>query len=301
MIACFELTLISNVLNCNFPILAQERRELLEYIMRRGAQSLGTDIPSEREINRLAARGEDEFRLFEEMDEERRKQEGYKSRLMEEHEVPEWVFSFSKNENQSQDVEPGEILTKRKRKDITYADSLTEAQWFKALQGDDADEALPPKRAKKDPESQYLTSPEPVLNQEYQEEKYSSLVEGSVSYDEDESSNFEEQSVSKRKAMGEQSNVELVVEPSTDVEQIRGTKKLQVLKLKNPKKQVTTAEESPAVVMPSHYNSQNSFDEHPMNWKGLRRKRSNHGAHAQTDDNGQSSWTGGSKGYSEDY
>ena len=36
--------------------------------MRRGTQRLGTDVPSEREINRLLARTEDEFQLFEQVD-----------------------------------------------------------------------------------------------------------------------------------------------------------------------------------------------------------------------------------------
>jgi SWI/SNF-related matrix-associated actin-dependent regulator of chromatin subfamily A protein 2/4 len=268
--------------------------------MRRGAQSLGTDIPSEREINRLTARGEDEFRLFEEMDEERRKKEGYKSRLMEEHEVPEWVFSFNKNENQLQDVEAGEVLTKRKRKDITYTDSLTEAQWFKALEGDDTDDALQPKRLKKDSESQLHPVSDPDRNREYPEGKYSSPAERRLSYVDDEYSNFPEQSVGKRKATEE---FHAAGEPSTHVEQTGGTKKLQVLKLKNPRKHAPAAEESPAATaaVPSSNNLQNSFDEYPMNWKGLRRKRSSHGAHPQTDENGQSSLTEGSKDCSEDY
>lgn len=60
--------------------------------MRRGADALGTDVPSEREINRLAARNDEEYKMFEEMDEVRRKEEGYITRLIEEHEVPDWVF-----------------------------------------------------------------------------------------------------------------------------------------------------------------------------------------------------------------
>ncbi|CAI9108669.1 OLC1v1008335C1 [Oldenlandia corymbosa var. corymbosa] len=62
-------------------------------MMRNGTNSLTTDVPSEREINRLAARSDEEFRLFEMMDEERRRKEGYRIRLMEEHEVPKWVYN----------------------------------------------------------------------------------------------------------------------------------------------------------------------------------------------------------------
>jgi hypothetical protein len=52
----------------------QERRELLEEIMRRGTERLGTDVPTEREINRLLARTEDEFQLFEQVDADFRRQ-----------------------------------------------------------------------------------------------------------------------------------------------------------------------------------------------------------------------------------
>ncbi|PKI07755.1 hypothetical protein CRG98_049583, partial [Punica granatum] len=69
----------------------RDRREMLEEIMRKGTRSLGTDVPSEREINRLAARSDQEFWLFEKMDEERRQNENYIARLMEDHEVLEWA------------------------------------------------------------------------------------------------------------------------------------------------------------------------------------------------------------------
>ncbi|KAF9610110.1 hypothetical protein IFM89_019975 [Coptis chinensis] len=69
-----------------------ERQQMLQEIMRRGTKPLGTDVSSEREINRLAARSEEEYWLFEKMDEERRRRENYQSRLIEEHEVPDWVY-----------------------------------------------------------------------------------------------------------------------------------------------------------------------------------------------------------------
>lgn len=54
-------------------ITAQDRREMLEEPMRKGTSSLENEVPNEREINRLAARSEDEFWMFERMDEERRR------------------------------------------------------------------------------------------------------------------------------------------------------------------------------------------------------------------------------------
>ncbi|XP_030536078.1 probable ATP-dependent DNA helicase CHR12 [Rhodamnia argentea] len=116
---------------------ARDRREMLEEIMRKGSRSLGTDVPSEREINRLAARSDEEFWLFEKMDEERRQRENYRSRLMEEHEVPEWAYSTpdvkaSKSKGFDHDV--SNLTGKRRRKEVLYADTLSDLQWMKAVE-----------------------------------------------------------------------------------------------------------------------------------------------------------------------
>lgn len=104
--------------------------------MRRGTSSLGTDVPSEREINRLAARSPEEFRIFERMDKERRQKENYRARLMEEHEVPEWAYSKPDKEDKAKGFEQNNIavLGKRRRKDVTYADTLSDLQWVKAVE-----------------------------------------------------------------------------------------------------------------------------------------------------------------------
>ncbi|KAF7837257.1 putative ATP-dependent DNA helicase CHR12 isoform X1 [Senna tora] len=114
---------------------AQDRREMLEEIMRRGTSSLGTDVPSEREINRLAARSDEEFWLFERMDEERRQKENYRSRLMEEHEVPDWVYSAAVNKDDKvKGFDASNVTGKRKRKEVVYADTLSDLQWMKAVE-----------------------------------------------------------------------------------------------------------------------------------------------------------------------
>ncbi|RDX64597.1 putative ATP-dependent DNA helicase CHR12, partial [Mucuna pruriens] len=112
---------------------AQDRREMLEEIMRRGTSTLGTDVPSEREINRLAARSDEEFWLFEKMDEERRQKENYRSRLMEEHELPDWVYSPLKDDKVKV-FDSGNVTGKRKRKEVVYADTLSDLQWMKAVE-----------------------------------------------------------------------------------------------------------------------------------------------------------------------
>ncbi|XWS39338.1 hypothetical protein CRYUN_Cryun18bG0043400 [Craigia yunnanensis] len=96
-----------------------------------------TDVPSEREINRLAARSDEEFRMFEQMDEERRLRENYRSRLMVEHEVPEWVFELNNDEGKAKDLENSNIveLGKRKRKGGNYySDTSSDLQFMRAVE-----------------------------------------------------------------------------------------------------------------------------------------------------------------------
>lgn len=102
--------------------------------MRRGTSSLGTDVPSEREINRLAARSDEEFWLFEKMDEERRQKENYRSRLMEEHELPDWVYSPLNKDDKVKIFDSGSVTGKRKRNEVVYADTLSDLQWMKAVE-----------------------------------------------------------------------------------------------------------------------------------------------------------------------
>ncbi|RLM99720.1 putative ATP-dependent DNA helicase CHR12 isoform X2 [Panicum miliaceum] len=116
---------------------AQDRRALLQEILRRGTSSLGTDIPSEREINRLAARNDEEFWLFEKMDEERRQRENYKSRLMDGNEVPDWVFANNETTTKrtvADEFQNISVGTKRRRKEVVYSDSFGD-QWMKSDEG----------------------------------------------------------------------------------------------------------------------------------------------------------------------
>ncbi|CAA0812268.1 Probable ATP-dependent DNA helicase CHR12 [Striga hermonthica] len=117
---------------------AQDRREMLEEIMRKGSSALGTDVPSEREINRLAARSDEEFWLFEKMDEERRQRENYRARLMEEHEVPDWVYTIpdinSAKAKGSLHPDNIPVTGKRVRKEVIRDDTITESQYMKAVE-----------------------------------------------------------------------------------------------------------------------------------------------------------------------
>ncbi|XP_021750382.1 probable ATP-dependent DNA helicase CHR12 [Chenopodium quinoa] len=142
---------------------AQDRKEMLEVIMRRGTSALGTDIPSEREINRLAARTDEEFWLFEKMDEERRQKENYRPRLMEDHEVPEWVYTVNTDASERSkgfDHEVGKITGKRKRKEVIYADTISDLRWVKAVEnGEDLSSAINKKKRKEAASSENFNSP----------------------------------------------------------------------------------------------------------------------------------------------
>ncbi|KAI3469543.1 hypothetical protein Pfo_026206 [Paulownia fortunei] len=151
---------------------AQDRREMLEEIMRRGTSALGTDVPSEREINRLAARSDEEFWLFEKMDEERRQRENYRSRLMEEHEVPDWVYTVpeikaGKGKGSLYDDAP--VTGKRLRKEVIREDTISDAQWMKAVENGDDVSKHPAKRRRENP---------PVLNNELPKNNVTNNVAG---------------------------------------------------------------------------------------------------------------------------
>nr|XP_043628386.1 probable ATP-dependent DNA helicase CHR12 [Erigeron canadensis] len=134
----------------------QDRKEALKEVMRKGSSSLGTDTPSEREINRLTARSEEEFWLFEKMDEERRQKERYRSRLMEDHEVPEWAFTKPDNPKDMRgkgfDYETANISGKRRRKEVVYADTISDVQYMKvAEQGEHSSKSHPGKTRREQP------------------------------------------------------------------------------------------------------------------------------------------------------
>lgn len=149
---------------------------MLQEIMRRGTNSLGTDVPSEREINRLAARTEEEFWLFEKMDEERRQKERYRSRLMVENEVPDWVYPKTNEDkptvNLGQDTQGSEVSGKRSRKEVVYADLLSDVQWMKAVEsGEDLSKITSRRKRKEHPSDACESASEEVDRQSMSEHR----------------------------------------------------------------------------------------------------------------------------------
>ncbi|KAF5205719.1 SNF2/Brahma-type chromatin-remodeling protein CHR12 [Thalictrum thalictroides] len=81
------------------------------------------------------------------MDEERRQRENYQSRLMEEHEVPEWVYPVKEQPNTNLNPDGSYITGKRQRKDVSYADPLSDKQWMIAMEnGEDLSKFIPKRR-----------------------------------------------------------------------------------------------------------------------------------------------------------
>ncbi|GLT99721.1 hypothetical protein SLE2022_171430 [Rubroshorea leprosula] len=86
------------------------------------------------------------------MDEERRVKENYKPRLMEEHEVPEWVyFALKAKEDKGKHFESNNGgLGKRRRKEVVYSDTLSDLQWMKAVENGEDMAKLSSKRKGRD-------------------------------------------------------------------------------------------------------------------------------------------------------
>lgn len=139
--------------------------------MRKGTSALGTDVPSEREINRLAARTDEEFWLFEKMDEERRQRENYRSRLMEEHEVPDWVYTVPEiNAGKGKgSLHDAPVTGKRLRKEVIREDTISDSQWMRAVENGDNASKHPAKRRRENP---------PILNNELLKSNVTNNVAG---------------------------------------------------------------------------------------------------------------------------
>lgn len=113
----------------------RDRQSVLQDILRQGVKALGKGVPTESEINRLIARNDDEFELFEKMD-----REAYQPdvpRLMQEEEVPEWAKEEPEEEEPRNDQEGAEdqpLKPRRARaKTVSYAEALTDHMFLKLV------------------------------------------------------------------------------------------------------------------------------------------------------------------------
>lgn len=99
------------------------------------------EVPDDETVNRMIARSEGEFELFQKMDLERRREEAKlgaarKSRLIEESELPAWLIKEDDEVDawecqEEENVQMGR--GSRARKEVDYTDGLTEKEWLNMI------------------------------------------------------------------------------------------------------------------------------------------------------------------------
>lgn len=114
-----------------------ERHQFLQSILHHDGsdEEEENEVPDDETVNQMLARNEDEFQLFQKMDADRKEEEeksgNKKSRLIQENELPEWLLKQDDEVDSWSFEDPESHLTKRQRKEVDYADSLTEKEWLK--------------------------------------------------------------------------------------------------------------------------------------------------------------------------
>ncbi|CUM65286.1 uncharacterized protein PRCAT00002921001 [Priceomyces carsonii] len=123
---------------------AEEQEEFLKRLLEAEAGRDDNEENSnldDEELNDILARSEEERKLFTEIDNERilhdkmvARKGGYKTRLIEENELPS-VFTEDISHHFEKDVK--ELARKREKKKVKYDDGLTEEQWLAAMDDDE--------------------------------------------------------------------------------------------------------------------------------------------------------------------
>lgn len=96
------------------------------------------EVPDDETVNDMISRSEDEFKLFQQMDIDRRREEAAcQSRLLDESELPEWLVK-DEDEVEALTFEEDEDKSlfgrgSRQRKEVDYTNSLTEKEWLNAI------------------------------------------------------------------------------------------------------------------------------------------------------------------------
>lgn len=135
-----------------------ERQQFLQSILHNDGteDEEENEVPDDETVNQMLARSEAEFELFQKMDLERKVEEEKlgihgKSRLIQEEELPDWLVK--EDDEVDPWMEDETVLGRgtRQRKEVDYADSLTEKEWLKAIDedGDFDDEEEEEEKVKK--------------------------------------------------------------------------------------------------------------------------------------------------------
>lgn len=119
----------------------KDRHELLKDLLRQQTDDdfARKDVTSLEEINRKLARSDEEFEIFEAIDNELQEKSGGQPRLLEsEEELPAWVLKPEQEVKQKEQSEADYMLEhgrgRRKRKQVVYDDNLTEREWTIAME-----------------------------------------------------------------------------------------------------------------------------------------------------------------------
>ncbi|KVH91471.1 hypothetical protein Ccrd_006506 [Cynara cardunculus var. scolymus] len=107
---------------------------MLNEVAQIGTSSLGTCVPSVRKISHLTGQYDEELWLFEKMDDERR-QKGDMPCLIEDHKVPDWVYTKPDNpkDRRGKGYETANSSGSRLRQEVVYVHALREQQWMKVI------------------------------------------------------------------------------------------------------------------------------------------------------------------------
>merc|ERR1719247_1964508 len=122
------------------------RQMLMDIIAQEGMDEEEDEIPDDETINMMLQRNQEEFELFQKMDSERiMNQKPGQARLMEEHELPDFLTkTVEEAKDEMDDADRSKIYGKgnRSRREVNYGEGLTEEQWLSAVDNGDDVNAL---------------------------------------------------------------------------------------------------------------------------------------------------------------
>merc|ERR1719376_930952 len=110
-----------------------DRRQFLQAILSNDEEDEEeNEVPDDETVNQMVARSEEEFEKFQAADARRKIEEGGKSRLIAEEELPQWMLKEEDSEAEEEVEEQEELGDKRARtkKEVDYTESMTDREWL---------------------------------------------------------------------------------------------------------------------------------------------------------------------------
>jgi ATP-dependent helicase STH1/SNF2 len=120
-----------------------DRETMLKSILRQQTDELdnmGDRCPDKEDVNRMLARSDEEFEMYQEIDEERVRTAPEEEMMVDESELPPWVLQPEVDHKTTEEAEQEAMLThgrgRRKHAAVQDADQLTEKEWLDVMEGD---------------------------------------------------------------------------------------------------------------------------------------------------------------------